>query len=60
MAEPAENKELLGGLYAQDQNDVNGDPESVRAQMTYITLYLVRYVAVKLPVWKSYFRPFMK
>ena len=25
----AENKQLLGGLYVQDQYDVNGDPESV-------------------------------
>ena len=31
MAEPAENKELLGGLYVQDHYDVNGDPEPVRA-----------------------------
>lgn len=25
----AENKQLLGGLYVQDQFDVNGDTESV-------------------------------
>ena len=25
----AENKELLGGLYAQDQYEVTGDPETV-------------------------------
>ena len=31
----AESKELLGGLYVQDQYEINGDPETVKYQFTY-------------------------
>ena len=35
----AENKQLLGGLYLQDQYEVNGDPETVtKHKMFFISI----------------------